>query len=132
MSQFILDEQIDVDLVLIPIQRWATAQRITDLRPDERILDDRIPTLLVTLNEPTFITIDFDFWDAEWLNPNYCVLFFALRKDQQSMIPGLLRTLLRKREFATRASRMGKVVRISKDGIEYLQFRNRERKVVPW
>ena len=48
------------------------------------------------------------------------------------MIPGLLRTLLRKREFATRASRMGKVVRISKDGIEYLQFRNRERKVVPW
>lgn len=118
--------------MLIPIQRWATAQRITDLRPDERILDDRIPTLLVTLNEPTFITIDFDFWDAEWLNPNYCVLFFALRKDQQSMIPGLLRTLLRKREFATRASRMGKVVRISKDGIEYLQFRNRERKVVPW
>ncbi len=132
MSQLVLDDQLD-DLELLPrLRKWITAQRLRHLRPNEHILDERIPEILLTFKQPTFITIDQDFWHRGWCNPNYCILYFALRDDEQKLLPGLLRALLRLPEFHTRAQRLGKVARVGKAGIEYWQFHKHDLQHLDW
>ena len=103
MSQLILDEQLKMAKLLPAIKKWITVQHIQDLRPTELIPDERIPAILLTLRQPTFVTIDSDFWDRTVCHPDYCILYFALSDDKQQSLPDLLRELLRHPEFSTRA-----------------------------
>lgn len=132
MSLIVLDDQLLPSLVQAPIQAWATAQRLRDLRPAEVIKDDRVPSLLRELKRPTFVTIDAGFYDRNLCDPAYSILYFALRDDQQPQLPGLLRRLFRLSEFKTRAVRMGKVARISRDGIGYWQHREKDMHLLTW
>jgi hypothetical protein len=132
MNQFILDDHLPETDVLEPIREWASAQYVRFLRPGEVILDERIPHLLLELKQPTFVTIDGGFWDRRWCHPRYCILYFALRDDQQERLPQLLRSLVRKPEFRSRANRMGRVVRVSSSSIEYWAFRQEGLCQLPW
>ncbi len=132
MSQLILDDQLDLKLVQRPIQKWISCRALHNLRPDELILDDRVPEILLTLSKPTFVTIDQGFWHRHWSHADYCILCFALRNDQQGMLPGMLRSLLRLVEFRTRASRMGKVARVGSKSIDYWQHDLDALKRISW
>ena len=132
MSQLILDDQLDIHGVLHPVQRWVTAQLLREVRPDEHILDDRVPEILLTLKQPTFVTLDQGFWDRRLCHPGYAILYFALRRDQQTLLPGLLRALLRRPEFRTRASRMGKVARVGTANLAWWQFQSPDLLQVAW
>jgi hypothetical protein len=133
VSQFVLDEQLHVVDVLAALRRWGKCQLPHDLRPGQRVLDDRVPEILRDFNQPTFLTIDQGFWDARYCHPGYCcILYFAFRDDQQGRIPGLLRALRRRPEFRTRAGRMGKVVRVSPVSIEYYQFPGSDLHRITW
>lgn len=127
MSQIILDEQLNRDRVLIPLQNWITVQKLEELCPNEVIKDDRIPSLLRELKNSTFVTIDDGFWNRNLLDPNYCILYFALQDHQQGQIPNLLRQLLKLAEFKTKALRMGKVAKVSTTHIEYWQWGRAEK-----
>jgi hypothetical protein len=105
--------------LLPPIRKWITAERLQDLRANERIPDERVPEILRTLKQPTFVTIDQDFWDRDFCHPSYGILYFALRSEEQGVIPDLLRALLRRPDCHTRARRMGKVARVSTTAIDY-------------
>lgn len=122
MSQLILDDQLNVRQVLLPLQKWITVQRLRDLRPNQRILDERVPDILLALKQPTFVTIDKDFWQRKLCHPGYGILYFSLRDDQQERLPGMLRALFRRAEFRTRARRMGKVARVRSTRIDWWQF----------
>src|SRR5262249_36990174 len=113
MSQLILDAHVNALYVLPVLRRWITVQRLQEIRPGEIVLDERVPEIPSTLKQPTFVTIDKDFDDPGWCHPNYCILYFALRDDEQTLLPGLLRALFRRPEFRTRAGRMGKLARVS-------------------
>jgi hypothetical protein len=132
MSQLILDEQLSVPRVVEPILKWIRAEQVQQLRPGQRIGDDRVPAILRTLKQATFVTIDHDFWDRQLCNPRYCILYFALRKEQQDQLPDLLRALLRQPEFSTRARRMGKLARISTVRIDYWQFPAQQLQRIEW
>jgi hypothetical protein len=132
MSLFVLDDQLSEPKVLRPILEWSTAQYVHALRPDERILDDRVPEILRTLKQPTFLTIDRGFWDRRFCHPGYCILYFALRDEQQEHLPELLRALLRKPEFRSRARRMGRVARVSTAIIESWVFQEFRLQHIPW
>ena len=119
MSQIILDEQLNRDRVLTPLLNWITVQKLEELRFNEVTKVDRIPSLLRELKNSTFVTIDDGFWNRDLLDPNYCILYFALQDHQQAQIPNLLRGLLKLAEFKTKAIRMGKVAKVSKTHIEY-------------
>jgi hypothetical protein len=122
MSQFVLDDQLSASAVLEPIAGWLSACRLRDLRPGQLIRDDRIPEILLTLRQPTFITIDGGFWDKALCHPGYCIIYFPLRDDQQGLLVELLRQALRRPELRTRRARMGKVARLSPARIQYWQF----------
>ena len=122
MSRFILDDHLRADRVRDPILRWATAQYIRDVRPGEVVKDDRILMVLRALQTPTFLTLDDWFENPVRRDPRYCILYFALRHDEQGDIPTLLRRLLRLPEFRTRAARTGKVARVSCDHVSWWQI----------
>jgi hypothetical protein len=131
MSLLVLDDQLDLQKILPPLAGWLTTVRLQDLRPGEHILDDRVPQLLLTLNRPTFVTIDRGFWKRRLCHPAYCILYFALDKDKQELLPPLLRRLLRLAEFRTRAVRMGKVARVGKKAVTYWEADKKIRRNLP-
>ena len=106
MSQLVLDDQLDVQIILPALKPWISAVRLQGLRPGEHVLDDRIPEILRTLKTPTFVTIDHGFWDRRLCHGGYCILYFALFADEQQRLPGLLRRLFRQTKFRTRAARI--------------------------
>lgn len=99
MSQLVLDDQLDVLKVLPCLRRWASVLRLQELRPGKHILDDRVPEILLTCHEPTFVTIDPDFWK-----------------------PKLLRQFFRHVRFRSHAQRMGKVIRLTHVGVSYWEI----------
>jgi hypothetical protein len=119
MSQLVLDDQLDVQEILPALKRWITAIRLQELRPGEHILDDRVPEILQSLNKATFLTIDHGFWDRRLCHPDYCILYFALRKDEQHQLPRQLRRLFRLPQFRTRSAQMGVVARIQRETVVY-------------
>ncbi len=132
MSRFVLDDQLWVVDVRDRIRRWSTAQFLRDIRPGEVINDERIPSVLRTLRTPTFVTIDHQFRERTLRDRRYCILYFALREDQQGDIPTLLRRLLRLPEFRTRAARMGKVARVSRERVSWWQLGDDDQHAMHW
>jgi hypothetical protein len=119
MSQIVLDDQLDVVKVLPGLRRWVSAVRLQELRPGQHILDDRVPEILLTCRQPTFATIDADFWKPSLRHLGYCIAFVDVDFRRQQEVPGLLRQLFRHPAFASRAQRMGKVIRLNASGIWY-------------
>jgi hypothetical protein len=119
MSQIVLDEQLDAQIILAALEPWITTIFLPSLRPGQQILDDRVPELLCTLKTPTFVTIDKDFWKRRLCHRGYCILYFALRTEEQHLLSPLLRRLLHLPEFGTRAARMGKVARVEESAVTY-------------
>ncbi len=122
MSQFVLDDQLDVQILIPALAKWTAPVRLQELRPREHVFDDRVPEILRTLQQPTFLTIDHGFWNRELCHPKYCILYFECSKDEQETLPKFLLRLLHLKEFPTRSSRMGKVARINRTAIEYWEF----------
>jgi hypothetical protein len=99
---------------------------ITDLRPNSIIKDDAIPSLLQTQDQATFVTInESDFWQTVNINPDFCVVCFAIPDSQVLKIPDLLRFVLQHPRFATKALRMGCVIRISVNTLAFYTFNDR-------
>jgi len=119
VSRFVLDEQLALDQVLLPIRKWASIKRIDELRSGEVIKDDRVASILQRIRHSTFLTIDGGFWKSHYCHHQYCIFYFSLRDDQQKQLPELLRKVCQLNEFKTKRARMGKVVKITKSKIEY-------------
>ncbi len=132
MTQIILDDHIYEDKVLEPIKRWTTVQRLGKLHPGQVIKDERVPSLLCQLRQPTFVTIDDAFWNRGLRDTRYCLIYFPLQSKEQYLIPDLLRRLLKLPEFRTKALRMGKVVRVSTVQVDYWQIGDGQMRKINW
>lgn len=130
MSLIVLDDQL-IPLVFDRLRaRWSVAF-LRDLRAGQHILDDRIPAILLGLSLPTFLTIDHGFRSRRLCHPGYCILHFELSSGEQDRIPRLFRSLSRRAEFRTRATRMGKVASLRPGSIEYWQFGHQGLRRIP-
>ena len=132
MSRLVLDDHLWVAGVHDHIAPWATVRFLRDIRPGEVVKDERVPSILRTIRTPTFITIDHQFWNPRRRDRAYCIVYFDLRTDEQGDIPMLLRRLLRLPEFRTRAARMGKVARVSRDQVRWWQVGDESEHAVQW
>ena len=96
---------------------------VTALRPNTIIKDEAIPSLLRLARRPTFVTINVpDFWRVVRPDRRFCIVAVDVPSERIRTVPGLVRALLRRPEFATKALRMGKVVRVSTRVVEYYGF----------
>lgn len=118
----VLDEQIMRQRIATEIDRWYRGRvtNILALRPETVIKDDAIPALLLHVQQPTFVTINTkDFWLKIPAHRRYCVIAFDLPQTDVFGLPSMLHSLLRREQFATKANRMGKVIRVKGERIRY-------------
>src|SRR2546423_12851169 len=111
----VLDEQLNDAQIARDIARWykGAVINILQLRPHTRIFDDAIPTLLRTIKQPIFVTINYtDFWKVAPASNNYCIICFKLSANEMYLISELLRRVFSLEEFRTKRSRMGAVVSV--------------------
>ena len=117
-----LDEQLLSYGVQVSIARWyrGAVTDITQLRPHTVILDDAIPLLLRAAPRPTFVTINVtDFWQRLAPNPRFCIVCCAVPHTRAHEVPDLLRRVLALEQFRTRSHRLGKIVRVSPQHVQY-------------
>lgn len=118
----VLDEQLLGRGIEHEITRWysGSVKFIIDLRPGSVIKDDAIPGLLRQQDRPTFVTINvWDFWRKIVADQRYCVVCFGYPDSRIPEIPDRLRILFRHPELRPRSKRMGKIVRVYEDTINY-------------
>jgi len=120
----VVDENIHDHRIMEAISAWYPGQvvSVTTLRPASLIKDDAIPALLLQAPQPTFVTINVsDFWMKAQPHNASCIIAVALPNERAREVPDLLRRLFRLPAFKTKASRMGKVVRLTPNRIEYYE-----------
>jgi len=125
----VLDEQLLGRNLEKQIALWYRGRVcfITDLRPGTVIKDDAIPMLLRQQKQPTFVTInERDFWRRVAIDRQFSVCCFPMPDSHAHEIPPLLRRVLRHSVFRSKANRMGKVLRITGQEINYYTFDNRK------
>ena len=105
----------------MPLQKWITATKIEDLAGDEILKDDRILQLLRQRKQLTFITLDDDFFHRRLCDRRYCLIYCVVPRQQQRRISVILRRVFRLPEFSTKAIRMGKVIRVHEQDINFWQ-----------
>lgn len=130
----VLDEQLLGRHIEHAIERWyhGTVRFIVDLRPHTVIKDEMIPALLRQQNQPTFVTInESDFWRKVTADRRYCVVCFTLPDWRTREIPAALRALFQRPELRTKGYRMGKVIRVTDEGISYYTSTARSIHVMP-
>ena len=129
----VLDEQLLGRNIEGAVARWypGAVRFITDLRPGTVIKDEAIPALLARESEPTFVAInESDFWQRITISRRYCVVCFALPDSLAGDIPPLLQRLLHHSEWDTKAGRMGKVARVTRNAVSYYDLDNRAVRVL--
>jgi len=118
----VLDEQLQSYGVRGPMARWyrGTVLDITQLRPQTVIRDDAIPMLLHAARRPTFVTINvLDFWRRIRPDPRFSIVCVAVPHTQALEVPALVRRLFRLAPFRTQHQRLGTVVRVSVQQVQY-------------
>ncbi len=120
----VIDENLHDRRIVEAIAAWYPGQvvSIVTLRPKTVIKDEAIPDLLSQAGQPTFVTINApDFWKKIRPRDTFCVVAVALPKERSREGPDLLRRLFHVAGFATKASRMGKVIRVTPTHIEFYE-----------
>lgn len=111
----VLDEQLSDLQIVRDFSRWyrGTVINITDLRPRTIVLDDAVPTLLRTVSNPTFVTINYkDFWQVVPAKSYYCVICLKLRQEEAERSSPMVRDLLNLSQYKTNRLRMGCVISV--------------------
>lgn len=93
------------------------------------IHDDDLLPLLHRLKRPTLFTQDEDFFKARLCHRAYCLVWLDVRYIEVAFF---IRRFLRHPEFRTQAERMGRVVRVHPDGVQYWQAGKAGRVSVEW
>ena len=128
----VLDEEIHGPSIAGPIAAWYVGRvvSITTLRPKTIIKDDAISVLLRAAPRPTFVTINVtDFWRVIPAEPHFCVICIELPAKHVLAIPDWLRRFFHLPQFKTKAARMGKVVRLRPNRMEYYEMDRRIREL---
>jgi hypothetical protein len=91
--------------------------------------DTEIIPLLHGLRQPTFLTLDDDFYERSFCHARYCLVYLNIRRSEAAIF---VRRLLRHPEFDTEAKRMGAIVRVSHAGLLVWRLHAEEETFLEW
>jgi hypothetical protein len=120
----IVDESLQNRKLIAEIATWYKGQVVSvlSLRPTTLIHDDGITTLLQQVHQPTFVTINVaDFWLKVQANPAFCIVAISFPQSESQRVPLVLRDVLKRPEFRTKSSRMGKIIHVMPTYIQYYE-----------
>jgi hypothetical protein len=110
----VLDENVPASQREMLLHRHVRVRQIGVDVGRSGMQDDEIIPLLIRLRRPTFFTRDEDFFDRQLCHARYCLVYLDVRRQEVALF---VRRLLADANFNTQAKRMGKVVRVSHDGL---------------
>lgn len=93
------------------------------------MLDEEIISLLHGLRDVTFFTRDLGFMDPRLRHTRYCLVCLDVRKDEVAVF---VRRILRHEEMATKAKRMGAILRVSHTGFSVFRLNARKARHLGW
>ena len=114
--QRLLKWRIRFRIIGVEIASWGT-------------LDENLIPVLHRLPNPTFFSLDRDFYRRVWRHASYGLVWLDVRDDHAA---DFIRRFLRHPAFDTQAKRMGIVARVHAAGVTYWQIRNRSSESVLW
>lgn len=130
----VLDEQLNNPELVAEIAAWYPGQVATlkSLRTGSQVADEAAETLLRTVKQPTFITINVkDFWRVIRADKRFAVVAIELPVDDASKVSRWLRRLLTTKPFDTKAGRMGVVILLRPTRIEFYRV-DRKIETIKW
>jgi hypothetical protein len=91
--------------------------------------DDEIISLLHQLDRPTFFTLDGDFYDRRLCHEGYCLVHLDVAED---LVAEYVRRLLRHRHLKSKGKRMGRVIRVSPNGLTLWNIHQERESHLSW
>ncbi len=82
--------------------------------------DDEIIPFLLTLRQPTFFTLDWDYFKRSLCHARYGLVYLDVSRDESALF---IRRLLRHQAFDTQAKRMGAVIRAAYSRLDVWRVR---------
>ena len=112
------------------LRSWSISTRQIgfDFQP-KGLQDDQIISVLHQHRRTTFFTRDLGFYDRSLCHQRYCLVCFAVSKDEVAVF---VRRLLRHEEFKTQGKRLGSVIQVSQVGIRYWRLNAEHEKRAGW
>ena len=127
MSRQVLDEQIRDTLYQMLKQR-RSFDKVGDGFGQRGLEDEHICCLLHNTGK-TFHSQDSDYYHPKNRHKSYCLVYYEVETPE--LVDYILR-FLRHREFNTHAKRLGKVIKVTLQYIEYWEVGKQERTRVEW
>ena len=91
--------------------------------------DDNLLPLLHHLPQPTFASLDRNFFRHDWAHAGYCLAWLDVGRREAAEF---IRRFLRHPAFDTQAKRMGVVARVHTDGIQFWRLGDPTRQTARW
>jgi hypothetical protein len=91
--------------------------------------DENLIPVLHRLPNPTFFSLDRDFYRRDLAHPGYCLVWLDLRGSQAAEF---IRRFMRHPSFDTQAKRMGGVARVHVGGVLWWRARQRSLQSLAW
>lgn len=127
MSRQVLDEHVDIEWYQQLKQRRAF-NKVGNGFGQKGLQDEEILRELHGSGE-TFHTQDQDYYRRQYCHSSYCIVYYDV--DGSQLVASILR-FLRHKDFNTHAKRLGKVIKVSLQHIEYYQVRQPGKVQVSW
>lgn len=99
------------------LRKWRVHFRVVGIEvAASGTKDINLIPVLHRLANPTFFTLDRDFYRPDWAHRGYCLVWLDVRGRQAAEF---IQRFLKHPTFDTQAKRMGAVVRVHADGVSY-------------
>ncbi|HFE65712.1 MAG TPA: hypothetical protein ENJ93_00495 [Chloroflexi bacterium] len=95
----------------------------------EGLKDDGIIPLLHQLKNPTFFTLDSDFFKPKLRHGQYCLVYLDVGQYESA---SFIRRTLKHPDFNTKAKRMGNIIRVSHKGLAVWKIHAANKKQYIW
>lgn len=113
----IIDENIS-EVEVWRLREWRIHVRLVSEVAVKGIADENIIPVLHRLKRPTFFTKDRGFWDRKFVHPGYCIVLLDI-PEHEGQLAEYTRRFLRYPVFASNARRMGRIIRVHVQAIEF-------------
>jgi hypothetical protein len=113
----IVDENIS-EVEIWRLREWRIHVRLISEVAFKGVADENIIPVLHRLKRPTLFSKDHGFWNRKLIHPGYCLVLLDV-PEHEGEVARHARQFLKHPDFASNAHRMGKVVRVHVEGIEF-------------
>ena len=125
----IIDENLPACQVS-QLRKWGIRARVVGVEVARRgIKDDNLIPALHRLRGATFFTFDEDFYNYRLCHRRYCLVWLDMGAKFSAWY---IRRFLKHPCFDEEAKRLGKVVRVQANGVEYRQVGGRSPQRLSW